>query len=62
MGETFAVSTPAVYIDGGVDPSAPGRFCLGSLSNVQRTDESERCRFVNVSPSVLFCKLWKIYE
>ncbi|KAL3982252.1 MH2 domain family protein [Acanthocheilonema viteae] len=44
VGETFAVSAPAVYIDGGVDPSAPGRFCLGSLSNVQRTDESERCR------------------
>ncbi|VDN06777.1 unnamed protein product [Thelazia callipaeda] len=44
VGETFAESAPAVYIDGGVDPSAPGRFCLGSLSNVQRTDESERCR------------------
>ncbi|VDK71510.1 unnamed protein product [Litomosoides sigmodontis] len=44
VGETFAVNTSAVYIDGGVDPSAPGRFCLGSLSNVQRTDESERCR------------------
>ncbi|KAK6110555.1 MH2 domain family protein [Brugia pahangi] len=44
VGETFSVSAPAVYIDGGVDPSAPGRFCLGSLSNVQRTDESERCR------------------
>ncbi|MCP9265956.1 Smad4 protein [Dirofilaria immitis] len=32
VGETFAVSAPAVYIDG------------GDLSNVQRTDESERCR------------------
>lgn len=44
VGETYAVSLPAVYVDGGVDPSAPGRFCLGSLSNVQRSDVSERCR------------------
>ncbi|VDM46821.1 unnamed protein product [Toxocara canis] len=44
VGETYAVSRPSVYVDGGVDPSAPGRFCLGSLSNVQRSDVSERCR------------------
>lgn len=44
VGESFAVSAPAVYIDGGVDPSVTTRFCLGSLANVQRTDESERCR------------------
>lgn len=44
VGETYAVSQPAIYVDGGVDPSAPGRFCLGSLSNVQRTEASERCR------------------
>lgn len=44
VGESFAVSAPAVYIDGGVDPSLSMRFCIGSLANVQRTDESERCR------------------
>ncbi|MFH4976004.1 hypothetical protein AB6A40_002713 [Gnathostoma spinigerum] len=44
VGETYAVNTPAVYVDGGLDPSAPGRFCLGSLTNVQRSDVSERCR------------------
>uniref|UniRef100_F1KZI1 Mothers against decapentaplegic homolog n=1 Tax=Ascaris suum TaxID=6253 RepID=F1KZI1_ASCSU len=44
VGETYAVGRPSVYVDGGVDPSAPGRFCLGSLSNVQRSDVSERCR------------------
>ncbi|VDK29141.1 unnamed protein product, partial [Gongylonema pulchrum] len=44
VGETFAVNTPAVFVDGGVDPSAPHRFCLGSISNVQRNIDSERCR------------------
>lgn len=59
VGETFAVSAPAVYIDGGVDPSAPGRFCLGSLSNVQRTDESERCRLVD---AIVCFVVWAVFQ
>lgn len=31
-------------IDGYVDPSGGNRFCLGALSNVHRTEQSERAR------------------
>lgn len=46
MGETFKVpsSKPNVIIDGYVDPSGGNRFCLGALSNVHRTEQSERAR------------------
>lgn len=46
MGETFKVpsSKPHVTIDGYVDPSGGNRFCLGALSNVHRTEQSERAR------------------
>ncbi|XP_022914876.1 mothers against decapentaplegic homolog 4 isoform X2 [Onthophagus taurus] len=46
VGETFKVpsSCPNVTIDGYVDPSGGNRFCLGALSNVHRTDHSERAR------------------
>ncbi|KAI5705668.1 hypothetical protein M8J75_000731 [Diaphorina citri] len=46
VGETFKVpsSCPNVTIDGYVDPSGGNRFCLGALSNVHRTDQSERAR------------------
>lgn len=46
VGETFKVpsSCPNVTIDGYVDPSAGNRFCLGALSNVHRTEQSERAR------------------
>ncbi|XP_034940156.1 mothers against decapentaplegic homolog 4 isoform X2 [Chelonus insularis] len=46
VGETFKVSStcPTVTIDGYVDPSGGNRFCLGALSNVHRTDQSERAR------------------
>lgn len=46
VGETFKVpsSCPNVKIDGYVDPSGGNRFCLGALSNVHRTDRSERAR------------------
>lgn len=35
-----------ITIDGGTDPggSRNGRFCLGALSNVHRTEASERAR------------------
>ncbi len=48
VGETFKVSSalPSVTVDGYVDPSGGNRFCLGALSNVHRTDLSERARWV----------------
>uniref|UniRef100_A0A8C7QYG7 Mothers against decapentaplegic homolog n=1 Tax=Oncorhynchus mykiss TaxID=8022 RepID=A0A8C7QYG7_ONCMY len=46
VGEMFKVpaSCPVVTVDGYVDPSGGDRFCLGQLSNVHRTDASERAR------------------
>ncbi|XP_029104357.1 mothers against decapentaplegic homolog 4-like isoform X2 [Scleropages formosus] len=46
VGEMFKVpaSCPIVTVDGYVDPSGGDRFCLGQLSNVHRTDASERAR------------------
>lgn len=46
VGETFKVPSncPNVTIDGYVDPSGGHRFCLGALSNVHRTEQSERAR------------------
>lgn len=40
-------SCPVVTVDGYVDPSGGDRFCLGQLSNVHRTDASERARCVD---------------
>lgn len=47
VGETFKVSSssPSVTVDGYVDPSGANRFCLGALSNVHRTEQSERARY-----------------
>ena len=49
VGEMFKVpsSCPLVTVDGYVDPSGGDRFCLGQLSNVHRTDASERARWVS---------------
>ncbi|XP_062320969.1 mothers against decapentaplegic homolog 4-like isoform X2 [Osmerus eperlanus] len=46
VGEMFKVlaNCPVVTVDGYVDPSGGDRFCLGQLSNVHRTDSSERAR------------------
>ncbi|XP_069679102.1 mothers against decapentaplegic homolog 4 isoform X2 [Periplaneta americana] len=46
VGETFKVpsSCPNVTVDGYVDPSGGNRFCLGALSNVHRTEQSEKAR------------------
>lgn len=46
VGETFKVpsSLPSVTVDGYVDPSGGNRFCLGALSNVRRTEQSEKAR------------------
>mgnify|MGYP002378239119 FL=1 len=44
IGETFHASLNSLVIDGFCDPNASDRFCLGSLTNVNRTNESEACR------------------
>ncbi|XP_037090871.1 mothers against decapentaplegic homolog 4-like [Pollicipes pollicipes] len=46
VGEAFKVpsSMPSVTVDGYVDPSGDSRFCLGALSNVHRTEQSDRAR------------------
>ena len=49
VGETFKVTSTctSVTVDGFTNPSSPDRFCLGQLSNVHRTDTSERSRSVS---------------
>lgn len=46
VGEMFKVPSTwrSVTVDGYVDPSGGNRFCLGALSNVHRTEASERAR------------------
>ncbi|XP_064387786.1 mothers against decapentaplegic homolog 4-like [Halichondria panicea] len=46
VGELFKVpsSLANVTVDGYVDPSGGDRFCLGQLSNVHRTEASDRAR------------------
>lgn len=48
VGETFKVpsSSPTVTVDGYTDPNSIDRFCLGQLSNVHRTEASDRARYV----------------
>lgn len=44
IGDSFTAphNYPNVSIDGGVNPSAPNRFCLGSLSSIKREKVSEK--------------------
>jgi hypothetical protein len=46
VGETFKVRTayPTAFVDGYVDPGHQNRFCLGPLTNVQRSESSEKAR------------------
>ena len=46
VGEPFKVSNKlkTITIDGFLDPSSKIRFCLGQLTNVHRTAQTERCR------------------
>jgi MAD (mothers against decapentaplegic) family protein 2/3 len=44
VGEPFQASLNSLVIDGFCDPNASDRFCLGLLTNVNRTLESETCR------------------
>jgi len=39
-----SAQVPYVLLDGGVDAAGIGRFCLGALSNVHRTEVSEKAR------------------
>lgn len=49
VGETFKVpsSSPTITINGYVDPSATDRFCLGALSNVHRSEASDKTRYTS---------------
>uniref|UniRef100_A0A8C6UIU6 Mothers against decapentaplegic homolog n=1 Tax=Neogobius melanostomus TaxID=47308 RepID=A0A8C6UIU6_9GOBI len=46
VGEVFKApgAFPVITVDGYMDPSGGDRFCLGRLSNVQRTEASHRAR------------------
>ena len=57
VGELFKVpsSLPSVTVDGYVDPSGGDRFCLGQLSNVHRTEASDRAR-LHIGKGTLFMK------
>ena len=55
VGETFKApsSCRSVTVDGYTDPSGVNRFCLGKLSNVHRTEASERARSVSVDSTCI---------
>ena len=44
VGEQFHATQPQVIIDGFTNPSNAERFCLGGLTNVQRTFEIDKAR------------------
>ena len=44
IGETFHASQSSLTVDGFVDPSNSDRFCLGILSNVNRSQQVEMAR------------------
>ncbi|XP_066913963.1 mothers against decapentaplegic homolog 3-like [Clytia hemisphaerica] len=43
-GDTFSGTRPVLTVDGYTDPSNTDRFCLGLLSNPNRTDDIEESR------------------
>lgn len=44
VGKTFLGDTPQVFVDGGLDDTIPGRFCLNTLPNLERSEVVERVR------------------
>ena len=43
-GDLFHATKPVVTVDGYTDPSCQDRFCLGLLSNINRTEQIEQAR------------------
>ena len=43
-GDLFHATKPVVTVDGYTDPSSQDRFCLGLLSNINRTEQIEQAR------------------
>ncbi|KAL3092382.1 hypothetical protein niasHS_007591 [Heterodera schachtii] len=46
IGEMFqaVADCPRIFVDGGLDSTDIARFCLGPLTNTERTHASEKCR------------------
>ncbi|XP_012561976.1 mothers against decapentaplegic homolog 3 isoform X1 [Hydra vulgaris] len=44
VGDTFHSTKPVLTVDGYTDPSSQDRFCLGLLSNINRTEQIELSR------------------
>lgn len=68
MGEAFKVprELSEVIVDGGMNPLGGrlGRFCLGALSNVHRTETSEKARFtfyIKIDYSFISSNIFRIH-
>ncbi|VEL34869.1 unnamed protein product [Protopolystoma xenopodis] len=44
VGDTFQCASPCLTVDGFTDPNRHNRFCLGLLSNVNRSSQIELTR------------------